>query len=142
MALASNNPYNSRLLEDANYVKSASLQTAVVTAGLDFVQASPYPTTEQVILQADMSALTSTLAGGITASVSWQDSADNSSFAAISKLAAYTSKGTASIAAISGKQVLLPPDVKRYVRLAAAFTDPAGAATTNYTGSITASVLF
>lgn len=141
MALASNKPYNTRLVEDANFVKSASLQTAVVTAGLDFVQALPYPTTEQVILQANLGATTTTLANGITASIAWQDSADNSSFAAISQLAGFSVKGASTLAATS-QQVLLPPNVRRYVRLAATFADSGSNATTNYTGSFTASVLF
>ena len=140
MALASNKPYNTRLVEDVNYIKSASLQTAVVTPGLDFVQATPYPTTEAVILQANTSAATSNLAGGVTASFAWQDSADNSSFSNISQLATYTVSGS-SLAATS-VQVLLPPNVRRYVRVAVTLTDSASLATTNATGSITASVLF
>lgn len=141
MALVNNKPFNTRILEDVSFIKSASLQDAVVTAGLDFVQAMPYPTTEQVIAQANLSATTTTLAGGITASIAWEESADNSTFAAVPELAGFTVLGKIDLAATS-QQVLLPPSVKRYVRLAGTFTDAAGDPATNYTGSITASVLF
>lgn len=141
MSLASNLPYNNRILTDPNYVKAANLKSAVVTSGLDFVQVTPYPTTEQVILRADLSALTSTLDAGLTASVAWQDSADNSSFAVVPQLAGFTTNGTASLSAVN-QLVLLPPTSRRYVRLAVTLTDSGSNATTNVTGSVTASVLF
>lgn len=141
MSLASNNPFNSRNLRDANYIKSSSLQTSLVTPSLDFIQATPYPTTEQVILQATLGATTTTLANGVTASIAWQDSADNSSFSNITQLGSFAVIGTTTLAATS-QQVLLSPSVRRYVRVAATFTDSGSNSTTNYTGSLTASALF
>ena len=139
MSLASNNPTNTRLLTDKSFLSSASLQTALNTTGFDFVQTTPYPTTEAVIFRLSTGTITTGLTGGVTGSFTYQDSADNSSYSNISKLAGYTIKGT-SLAATS-QDVLLPPDVRRYVRVAAAFTS-ASVTVTNYTGSISASVLF
>lgn len=140
MSLASNLPYNNRLVEDVNFVKAVNLRTALYTAGIDFVQVTPYPTTEAVILRADSSAISSTLDAGVTGSFTWQDSADNSSFANIPQLAGFTATG-ASLPATS-QVVLLPPTVRRYVRGFVTLTDSGSNSTTNITGSITASVLF
>ena len=139
MSLASNKPYNSRLLEDSLYVKSASLSTATASAALDFVQASPYPTTEQVIVQVATTALTTGIANGVTGSYALQNSADNLNWSSISELATFGS----DLAATTAK-VLLPPSVKRYVRVLATFADSASVAATynDLTGSLTASVLF
>lgn len=139
MSLASNKPYNSRLIVDSGYVKSASLSTATASAALDFIDVDPYPTTEQVIVQVVTTALTSGISAGVTGSYSLQNSADAASWSSISELATFGS----SLAATTTK-VLLPPSVKRYVRVLATFADSASVATTynDLTGSMTASVLF
>jgi hypothetical protein len=140
MSLASNNPTNTRLLTDTEYLASCSLQTSLSTSGFDFIQASPYPTTEQVIVRMNTSTITSTLVGGVTGSFRLQDSANNSSYSNISELAGYTLKGTSLTA--TSQDVLLPPSVRRYIRSTATFTDSGSNSTTNYTGSISCSVFF
>jgi len=140
MSLATNTPTNSRLLTDINYIASASLQTATATPSLDFIQATPYPVTERVVVSINSSTITSTKANGVTGSIAYQDSADNSTFANISQLAGYALSGSSLTA--TNQQILLPPSARRYLRINATFTDSASLSTTNYTGSITCSVLF
>jgi hypothetical protein len=141
-------PFNSRLLTDANYIKTVSAGmtsgATVYTTAVDFNTATPYPTTEKVIVQLYNTALTGTSASLVTY-MGLQDSADNSSFTDIGCFTSSLLKATDVAGAVAAQipataQVLLPPNVRQYVR--GKVVVPTGAAAAGgITGSFGVSVL-
>jgi hypothetical protein len=143
MALVPNNPYNSRLLEDVNYIKAVTLPTSA-SAAMDLIQPNPYPTTERVIAQINVS-LISASESTLTGSTVWQDSADNVTFANVSQLAGISTYGATGTIAAASQLVLFPPSVRRYVRVLSTYTYNSASVQVgvpDLTGSITASLLF
>lgn len=132
MSLASNTPYNKRLLNDANFVAATTLVAGGVAASsFNLVQSTPYPTPEQIVLKVDTGGLTGS---NTTAAFTVQDSADNSSFTNVAILGSVnqtvptTAPATASVA-----QWLLPPTIKQYVRVSCSLS---AATTGNFTASL------
>jgi len=156
MSITGSVPFNTRLILDTNYIVSASIPTTLAagaavgsasiassgsTPALDFIQATPYPTTERVIVRVDASAVLGSTGSAITFVL--QHSDDNVTFIDIPELSStlVSSTGNAGTASAAYATVLLPPTVKRYVRARVAV--PASSSlSTGLTGSYTASVLF
>ena len=105
-------PFNGRILNDSAYSITASVVTSLPgSASFNFVQASPFPTIEKATLS-----LTLSPSGTNTASLTLQHSADNTTFANIPQFAAPLVKTGASTLS-SSVVVILPPDVKQYLRV-------------------------
>lgn len=144
MALAPNKPTNVRLIKDGYLVSTKALPVAANTVnlnGIDLVQATPYPTTEKIVVNVSTAAATGT-ANSKNINVVLQDSADNTTFTNIAELAnpvlRVTDDGGSATAAGSAN-VLLPPAVKRYIRASATGEANGGDASGS---NITLSVLF
>ena len=133
MSLASNTPTNQRLLNDGNFVSPTALAAGgVVATSFNLVQGTPYPTTEQIALKLDFA----TMSGSTTtATFTVQDSADNVTFTSVATLAAVTKVVTTPGVYPTGSAVsiLLPPNVKQYVRVSASLS---GATTGAFTASL------
>lgn len=134
----SNLPTNTRAVIDANYVKTIALPSAagsVYSASLDLgdgVSGVPYATTETINVQVLAPALADAVIGNAeTIAYALQDSADNSSFAAIAALATQTQTGAGAGVAATTYTFKLPPNTRRYIRLAAT----TGASTGDASGS-------
>ena len=153
MSLSTSVPLNTRIITDPNYIVSAlfptatqpalgtaSISTSGSTSALDFVQKTPYPTIAQIILQVDTSTLIGT-SGSFVSRFFIQHSDDNVSFVKIPQLASNDIFDSAGTSSASSTQYLLPPNVKRYVRLQAS-SSAGGSVVGGITGSYTASVLF
>jgi len=132
MSLASNTPYNARLLNDYNFVAATLLVAGGVAASsFNLVQALPYPTPEQTVLKVDTGALAGT---NTTAAFTVQDSADNSTFANVASLGSVTKTVPTTAVAVAGLATwLLPPTIKQYVRVSCSYS---GATTGNFTASL------
>jgi len=141
-----NAPFNSLLLTDASYTVAVSTGLTAgstsYTPSVNFNTAKPYPTTAKVIAQLSNTALTGT-SGSLITYAGLQDSADNSSFAAIPCFTSSILNATdvAGSVAAGTAQVLLPPSVRQYVR--ASVTVPTGGAvvTSGITGSFGLTIL-
>ncbi len=121
MGLQTGSVENSRRLNDANFVTSASIWAPL--ASWNLVQATPFPTTENVQLE-----VFTTSSIGFTASFTVQDSADNSTFANVTQLNSVTLQATGSAFTSFG----LPPTLRQYVRVSSSVTVGSG----SYTGSL------
>ena len=122
----SNLPTNTRAVKDANYIVETALPSAPGTVNGtaldlgDVVSGIPYATTETINLQVLSPALTNAMLGsGYTLTYTIQDSADNSSFTAISTLASQVLTGAGAGAVATTYTFKLPPATRRYVRLSA-----------------------
>jgi len=118
-----------RNITDADLIKSIALAAAgasSVTASIDLGAAAP-AVIETIELEASLPILP-ILVDTKTVIVTFQDSADNSSFAAIAALGTLTATGTETpgTAAALALKVKLPSTVRRYVRLSAAVLAAAG----------------
>lgn len=137
MALANAAPVNTRAVRDINYIKNVALPGAGNTAntnGMDLIQATPYPTSARVICQV----LTTGGNGANNKNINvvLQHSADDntSNYANITQFKApllTVVDNNGGGYNVGYANVLLPPDVKRYVRAQAATEanggDPSGA---------------
>lgn len=121
-----NLPTNSRAVLDANYIVTRALPSSastVYSSSLDLgdaVSGIPYATTETINVQIVAPALSSSpkLADSGTVTYTLEDSADNSSFAAITGLSTLVQTGAASAgAAAATRTIKLPPSTRRYIRL-------------------------
>jgi hypothetical protein len=120
-----NLPTNSRSVLDANYIKSIALPgsaATVVTASMDLgdaISGIPYASTETFNVQIVAPALNSPkLADNGTVTYTLMDSADDSSFTAITGLSTLVQTGAASAGAAAATRVVkLPPITRRYIRL-------------------------
>ena len=125
--IPTNLPTNSRTVVDANYVVNTALPASAGTvngSSLDLgdaISGIPYVTTETVNLQVLSPAFTTGMLGNTyTITYTVQDSADNSSFAAIGTLAAQVVTGAGGVgAAATTFTFKLPPNTRRYIRLSA-----------------------
>jgi hypothetical protein len=131
-----NLPTNQRAILDANYKVTtalpASASATVNGTSMDLgdaVSGIPYATTETINLQVLAPALSTTILPDTrTMTYTIQDSADNSSFAAIGTLAAQVQTGASSAGAAAATYTFkLPPNTRRYIRLSIA----SGASTTD-----------
>lgn len=140
MAVSNAAPQNLQRLRDANYIKTAALPNAantVNTNAMDLQQAVPYPVTQMVVLQ--INTTQSTGANSKNINITVQDSADNSSWAAIATLAAKTVAGNAANYPSSSTNYSLPIHTRRYVRASLLGEANGGDASD---GTVTAQLLF
>ena len=123
----SNLPTNQRAVYDANFIVSRALPssaTTVYSSSLDLadggVSGIPYATTETVNVVVTSPDTDSTdIPNSSTLAYALQDSADNSSFAAIGTLATQTLTGAAGAGTDATTFTFkLPPNTRRYIRLA------------------------
>lgn len=128
MATATNVPVNTRRLQDINYIANITAPIAANVANtnaLNLIQATPYPVTEKVICQVSMTASSAT-ANSKNINVWLQHtgqltngSIDTTNYANIPQFAIpllrVTDNGAGTTPA-GNTQVLLPPNVKQYVR--------------------------
>lgn len=129
---STNTPYNYPLVQDANYsvaVNNISASATVTSSYMDFTTATPFPSTENFVVNVYFSALTNT-ANSAVISASLQESADTINWTNVASLASpiitTTDNGAgAAPAAIVGVQ--LQPAAKRYLRLSV--TTPTGGTT-------------
>ena len=121
-----NLPTNSRTILDANYIVTRTLPataTTLYSSSLDLgdaVSGIPYATTETLNVQIVAPALSSSpkIADSGTVTYTLEDSADNSSFAAVTGLSTLVQTGAASAgAAAATRTIKLPPATRRYIRL-------------------------
>lgn len=121
-----NLPTNQRAVLDANYIVTRALPSSastVYSASLDLgdaVSGIPYATTETINVQIVAPALSSSpkLADSGTVTYTLEDSADNSSFAAITGLSTLVQTGASSSGAPAATRTIkLPPITRRYIRL-------------------------
>lgn len=136
-----NAPFNSQILQDANYIVTSSVTAA--SPSMDLIQASPFPTTRYVVLNVTASAVNSTKYATWSASLSVQDSADNSTFADVAAMGPLAINDAATKTAGTSKiSYQFPPTIRRYVRVGAISAISASAAIAELTGSVTASLGF
>jgi len=143
-----NFPTNTRSILDANYIITTALPNAASTTvngtSMDLGDAlagTPFPTTESVNYVVLAPALTTTILPDTrTMTYTVQDSADNSSFAAIATLGTSVQTGAGGVGAAAATYTYkLPPGTRRYVRLSIA----SGASTTDASAtSATAELAF
>lgn len=121
MSVANANPVNTRAVRDINYIVTANAATATNTNGLNLVQAVPYPVTEKVIAQVLLTGGN----GGNAMNVAIQHTNDNAANPGNPDAANWTNipqfsaplEGAAAFSdPTSSVNVLLPPDVKQWVR--------------------------
>ena len=105
--------------KDAQLIKTVAFPAAAAsanTASIDLVAASPFPLTKDFELELSVPALPN-LVEDKTVTITVQDSADDSSFAAIGALATFVvTGGVGNGAAATSRKVTLPSTTRRYVR--------------------------
>jgi hypothetical protein len=112
-----NYPANSRILVDAAKVATGTLPATATTSNtgvIDLQNITPYPTTETINVGVAWTASANGNASAANGSIVLYDSADNSSFAAISTLGSVPIVSAATIAAGS-YTFKLPPGCRRYI---------------------------
>jgi hypothetical protein len=140
MAVSNAAPVNGQRLLDANFIKSVALPNAantVNTNGMDLVQATPYNTTQYVIL--NVATTQSTGANSKNINIVIQDSADNVTFANIATLGVTVVAGNAANFPASSTNYSLPTITRQYVRAQATGEANGGNAAD---GTLTAQLLF
>lgn len=132
----------SRLITDALLTTVKALPAAAASASqtaIDLGCVTPDVSLENVELLLTVPAVPA-LVDAKTIIYTFEDSADNSSFAAIAELATVTSTGAASAgAAAVSRRVKLPASTRRYVRVTAAVLTAGG---DNTAVSFTSKLLF
>lgn len=112
-----------RLLQDADLNREKALPAAnatASTASVDLGSTNPGAGLEPVEVEFAVEALPS-LVDTKKCTLTMEDSADDSSFAAIAALATLVSTGASGAgAAANSRRIKLPPNVRRYVRVSAA----------------------
>ncbi len=129
----------SRNLQDALLIKSSALPAANAsnnTASIDLTATVQEEAPYEVSLSVPA---TPNLADTKKITFTFEDSADNSSFAAIPALATLVVTGTATGGAAAERIVRLPPTTRRYIRAAAAVESAGG---TNTAVSYTLGLIF
>ena len=129
----------SRNLQDALLIKSSALPAANAsnaTASIDLTATNQGLTYFEVSLSVPA---TPNLADTKKITFTFEDSADNSSFAAVAPLATLVVTGTASGGAAAERIVRLPGVTRRYIRAAAAVESAGG---TNTAVSYTIGLIF
>lgn len=102
--------------------------TNVNGTAIDLGQTSPWPVMDDVEVLVTLPAQAS-MTNGQTVTATLQDSADNSSFAAISALATIVQTGASSAGPAVTARVSLPSGVRRYLRINIASSATAGVST-------------
>ncbi len=117
--IANHAPINTRAVRDVNYVVTANAAAASNTNALNLVQAVPYPVTENVICQVGLTSGN----GGNAMNVVLQHTGaladgtvDTGNFANIPQFSAPLGGAAAFSDPTSNVNVLLPPDVKQFIR--------------------------
>lgn len=109
-----------RRLLDANLSKSIALPAAagtVTSASIDLGSVNIGPLADEIEGEVAFDA-TPSLANSATLTLTIQDSADNSSFAAIASLATLVATGAGGVGASAAtRKFRFPPDCRRYVRI-------------------------
>jgi len=142
-----NAPTNTRNVIDANFSNSTALPASAssvtstafdlggdnVTVAVGGGGTPPYATTETINLQVNAPVLNTTqLPNASTVTYTVQDSADNSSFAAIATLGTTVQTGAGGTGAAAAAAVYkLPPITRRYVRVQATAAGSPGASMAN-----------
>ena len=108
-----------RSQKDASLISTKALPAAAATANGDSIDLGAAASAEAIQFNLAVAAVPA-LVDAKTIIYTFQDSADNSSFAAIAELATVTSLGAGGVgAAAVNHNVYLPPSVRRYVRVSA-----------------------
>jgi hypothetical protein len=124
-----NFPTNTRTVGDANFATTVALpnaaSTTVYSTSFDLgdpIEGTNFPTPETINLAVVGPALSTTILPDTkTMTYTVQDSADNSSFAAIGTLAAQVQTGAGGAGAAAIAPIFkLPPNTRRYIRLSVA----------------------
>lgn len=113
--------------EDANFSITRVLpaqNTNANSASFDLEDASPQLVGEVAELLLELPA--TTCATGQTITFTIQDSADNSSFAAVTGLSTIVLTGVSNATAALSRPIRLPRDVRRYVRINVAMSATTG----------------
>lgn len=112
-----------RYLTDALLRSVKALPAAAANADCDSIDlgANPYPATEGIMVRVTVPATTA-LVEDKDITITFQDSADDSTFAAIPELATLVITGAAAAAggAATVREVFLPPSVRQYLNANAA----------------------
>jgi len=115
--------------KDLNLSVTKALPAAAATNysdAIDLGAVAPGASVEEIDLLLEVPA-TPSLVDAKTITFTFQDSADNSSFAAIAELATLVLTGASSAgAAAATRRVKLPPSVRRYVRVSQAVLTAGG----------------
>jgi hypothetical protein len=118
-----------RCFKDKNSLVTKALPAAAATNysdSIDLGSTTPGPLVDQLDLLLNLPA-TPSLVDAKTVTLAFQDSADNSSFAAIPELATVVATGAGGVgAAAIERRVKLPPSVRRYVRISQAVLTAGG----------------
>lgn len=125
---------NNRNITDADLIKTVAVPAATATAAtasIDLGMTEPFPLVEQVDVLVSLPAQ-ATLADGKTITVTLQDSADDSSFAAIAGVATLVQTGGGGVGAVAtSMRVKLPPAVRRYIKASASTVASSGTVSGN-----------
>lgn len=133
-------PVSERRFKDASLTKTIALPSGAATAAtasIDLGKTKPFPITEKFHCK-----LTTTAATGVndkTIVLSLQDSANNSSFAAIAGTGTLTIVAASSAYAAGSLTVSLSPGTRRYIRAVAVGESGGGNASD---GDLTLDLLF
>lgn len=133
-------PDNSRNLKDATLSANVALPSGAATANtasIDLGSAEPYPVTESFRVLVSTTAATGANSKNIN--ITLQDSADDTTFAAISELGTLTVTETGNAYPAGSMSVQLPPGVGRYLRASATGEANGGNAAD---GTLTVELLF
>ena len=134
------NPVNERRLKDASLIKPIALPNAaatVSTASIDLGATTPFPVGDQFSVQVATTAATGVDTKIITVTI--EDSADNSSFAAETGLSTLAITAASSSYAATSRSVALPPGARRYIRASATGESGGGNASN---GTLTLQLVF
>jgi hypothetical protein len=119
----------SRRIRDAALSTTKALPAANANNNHDAIDlgaVTPYPTTEAFVVELSVPALPN-LANSISATFTFQDSANGTDFASIAGLATLVMTGAGGTGApAASRTVMLPPNVRRYVRVNQAVANTGG----------------
>lgn len=129
-----------RALKDADLIITKAMPAAAATANsasIDLEQTPPNELPVEVLIE--VPALPA-LEDGKDATITFQDSADDSSFAAVDQIAAITLTGAGGAgASATSMRFRLPSDIRRYIRFSAAVEAAGG---DNTAVDVTMSLIF
>lgn len=119
-----NQPFNSRILQDATMKATGTLPASGTTSNtgvIDLQVATPYPVTEVINVQVSYGASANGNASNANGTIILMDSADNSTFANISTLGTVPVVQAAGVVAAS-YTFKLPPGCRRYIKARSAIS--------------------
>jgi len=117
-------PVNERRIKDVQAKATgamANADTAANSNSIDLVQTTPFPTTERVLVRLSQTAL-AVATNNKNVNVRLQDSADDSTFANVARVAnpAMVTTGLNSVLGSNSIDLTLPSNVRRYIRAVSA----------------------